>query len=238
MRLSVRMKRVEEKINTTKLEPCGEPAPMDNYYINTELLNSLPLGEELMLFLSDKPFAEGEVTIALPPVPFYKLLKNTARYEHRTERAGKTRRAANTPGLPVTLAYVKKSALEDEFIAARKPIYYGICAVAEAAVEEPEPAAVDDAEIADEVTGADTVAVFDDFLRASVRVQRGGRLTTRQIWSVWAARCGADPADKVVVGVRFMDVSRRFHATFGATAAKNPARIDGSHQRYWSGYTI
>ena len=234
MLLSVRMKRIEDKFATTKLEPCGEPAPLKNYYINTELLNSLPLGEELMLFLSDRPIAEGEVIVALPPVPFFKLLKNSVRYEHRT---AKDRRAANTPELPVTLSYVKRTDLPDEFIAARKPLYSGICPVPEAVAEE-EQATVDTTDLADEVAGADAVAAFDAFLRERVRVQRSGRITSRQIWGVWVARCSADPADDPIAGVAFSDVSRRFRVTFGATAAKGPTRIDGMSQRYWSGYTI
>ena len=233
MRLSVRMKRVEDKFTTTKLEPCGEPPPINSYYINTELLNSLPLGEELMLFLSDEPFAEGEVTIALPPVPFFKLLKNSVRYEHRT---AKDRRAANTPELPVTLSYVKRADLPDEFIVARKPLYSGISLVPEAVVEEEEEVTIVD--VVEEATGPDAAAAFVAFLRERVRVQRGGRLTSRQIWRVWAARWGADPADDPIAGVAFSDVSRQFRKVFGATAAKNPARIDGSHQRYWAGYTI
>ena len=232
MLLSVRMKRVEDKFATTKLEPCGEPTPLTNHYINTQLLNSLPLGEELMLFLSDRPFAEGEVIVALPPVPFFKLLKNSVRYEHRT---AKDQRAANTPELPVTLSYVKRAALEDEFIAARKPIYFGISPVTETDVEEDLVTIVD---VVDEPTGPDAAAVFVAFLRERVRVQRGGRLTSRQIWSVWAARWGADPADDPIAGVAFSDVSRQFRATFGATTAPSPARIDGAHQRYWTGFAI
>ena len=238
VRLIIKMKVVEEKVNTTKLAPIEEPAPLDSFYVNTQILNSLPSEEERELVLADEPFAEGEVAIAFLPVPFYKLLKNTVRFQHRVSTGGKDRGATNTPALPVTLSYVKKSYLPDDFIAARKSLYSGLRAVTKAVAEEQEPATVDDTDVAAEVAGADAIAAFDNFLRASVRVQRGGRLTTRQIWPVWAARWGADPADKVVGGVRYMDVSRRFRATFGATAAKDPTRIDGELQRYFSGYAI
>ena len=238
MRLIIRMKVVEEKINTTKLEPCDEPAPLDSFFVNTERLNSLPSEEERELVLADEPFAEGEVSIAFPPIPFYKLLKTTVRFEHRVSTGGKDRRATNTPALPVTLSYVKKSHLPDDFIAARKSLYSGLRAVTKAVAEEQERALVGDTESADEVAGADAVAAFDAFLKASVRVQRGGRITSRQIWEVWAARWGADSKERVIAGVRFIDVSRRFRATFGATAAKDPTRIDGELQRYFSGYAI
>ena len=106
MRLSVRMKKIEGRVNTTRLEPPDEAPPMDNFYVNTEALNSiLPAEDAFILHISDTPFAEGEVTLALPPVPFYKLLKNTVRYEHRVEKNGKDRRVTNTPALPVTLSY-------------------------------------------------------------------------------------------------------------------------------------
>ena len=81
-------------------------------------------------------------------------------------------------------------------------------------------------------------AAFDAFLRESVRVKKGGRLTSRQIWAVWAARWGADPEDRVIAGVRFADVAGRLRALFGTAAAKDPTRIDGRLQRYWSGYAI
>ena len=105
-------------------------------------------------------------------------------------------------------------------------------AVIEAVIEDEEQTAVEDANV------TDPYSAFDAFLRERVRVQRGGRITSRQIWEVWAARWGADSKERVIAGVRFIDVSRRFHSTFGATAAKDSTRIDGSHQRYWSGYTI
>ena len=46
MLLRVRMKKVEDKLNTTKLEPCDDPAPLKDHYINTEFLTSLPFGTE------------------------------------------------------------------------------------------------------------------------------------------------------------------------------------------------
>ena len=236
MRLSVRMKKVEEKVNTTKLEPCREPAPMDSYYINTEFLTSLPFGtEELILHLSDEPLPEGEVAIAFPSLPFTRSTKNLTRFEIQNDRGRRLRSSLENP---VTQAFVYNDELGAEFIKEKRPLYSGISPVTEAAVEEPEPAAVDDTEIAAEVAGADAIAAFDAFLKASVRVQRGGRITSRQIWEVWAARWGADSKERVIAGVRFIDVSRRFRATFGATAAKDPTRIDGELQRYFSGYAI
>ena len=238
MRLIIKMKVVEEKVNTTKLEPIEEPAPLDSFYVNTQILNSLPSEEERELVLADEPFAEGEVALAFPPVPFYKLLKNYVRFEHRVSKDGKERRATSSPELPVTLSYVRKSDLPDDFIAARKSLYSGLRAVTKAVAEEQEPATVDDTDVAAEVAGADAIAAFDAFLKASVRVQRGGRLTTIQIWEVWAARWGADSKERVIAGVRFIDVSGRVRKVFEATAAQTPTRIDGKSQRYWQGYKI
>ena len=57
MRLSVRLKKVEEKVNTTKFEPIDEAPPLDNYYIDTTAVYLMPFDtEEHMLFLSDEPF--------------------------------------------------------------------------------------------------------------------------------------------------------------------------------------
>ena len=76
MRLIIRMKVVEEKINTTKLEPCDEPAPLDSFFVNTERLNSLPSEEERELVLADEPFAEGEVSIDFPAYPLLQTAEN------------------------------------------------------------------------------------------------------------------------------------------------------------------
>ena len=235
MLLRVRMKKVEDKLNTTKLEPCDEPAPLKDHYINTEFLTSLPFGtEELILHLSDEPLPEGEVAIAFPSLPFNRSTKNLTRFEIQNDRGRRLRSSLENP---VTQAFVYNDELGAEFIKEKRPLYSGISPVPEAVVEE-QQATVDATDLTDEVAGADAVAAFDAFLKASVRVQRGGRITSRQIWEVWAARWGADSKERVIAGVRFIDVSRRFRATFGATAAKDPTRIDGELQRYFSGYAI
>ena len=236
MRLSVRIRKIEEKINTTKFELLADPAPMDNYYIDTGFLNSLPFDtEELNLHLSDEPFNEGEVTIAFPPLPFIRSTKNKTRFEMQNDRG---RRLRSSLECPVTQAFVYNDSLGTEIIMNERPLHSGICPVTEAAVEEEEQVTIVDTEVVEEATGPDALAAFDAFLRERVRVQPGGRLTSRQIWRVWAARWGADPDDDPITGVAFSDVSRRFRATFGATTAPNPTRIDGSHQRYWANYTI
>ena len=239
MRLDVRIRKIEEKISTTKFEPLGASPPMKDFYPNTKLVNSLPFDtEDMVLSISTKPFAAGEVALAFPRVPFFKEFGRVVRYEHRIERRGKEQRAPNTPELPVTLAYVNKSDLEDKFVADQEPIFFGLSPVTEAVSADQKQSAVEDVGVDEEIVAADALAAFDDFLRDSVRVRRGSRLTSRQIWRVWAARWGADPDDEVVAGVAFTDVSRRFRTTFGATTAPNPARIDGAHQRYWANYTI
>ena len=239
MRRRARIRRVEEKVNTTHYQFLGESPPMKSFFPNTEIVSSLPFDtEELVLTISDESLAGGEVSIAFPPVPFYRELKSTVRYEHRVERRGKDRRAANTPELPVTLVYVNKSALDDDFIAAQKPIHFGLSPVTESVEDDEVQAGTEDIAIDGESARADALAVFDDFIKESVRECKGGRLTSRQIWGVWAARWDTSPADRMIAGVRYTDVSRRIRATVGAAAAKNPTRIDGSLQRYWPNYTI
>ena len=90
----------------------------------------------------------------------------------------------------------------------------------------------------EKIEAADDIDAFDAFLRDSVRVQRGGRLTSRQIWAAWAARWNTSPDERVIADVRFADVSRRVRGVFGISAAPSPTRIDGRLQRYWSGYVI
>ena len=236
MRLSVRIRKFEEKMNTTKFEPLDEAPPLDNYYVHTDALKLMPFDtEDLMLFLSDEPFNEGEVTIAFPPLPFIRSTKNKSRFEIQNDRG---RRLRSSLEYPVTQAFVYNDSLGTEIITNERPLYSGICPVTEAAVEEEEQVTIVDTEVVDEATGPDALAAFDAFLRERVRVQPGGRLTSRQIWRVWAARWGADLDDDPIAGVAFSDVSRQFRKVFGATTAKNSARIDGSHQRYWANYTI
>ena len=235
MRLDVRIRKGAEKINTTQFELLGESPAMKDFYINSEGLTLLPFDtEELVLSISSQAFADGEVALAIPPLPFFKEFARVVRYEHRIERRGKERRAPSTPDLFVTLAYVNKADLEEQFVADRLPIFFGLSPVTEAAAETQKPAVIE--------TAAEPVAhvavTFDAFLRERVRVQRDGRLTSRQIWAVWAARWSADPDDDLIAGIRFADVSRRFRGVFGATAATNPTRIDGILQRYWPGYRI
>ena len=236
MRLSVRLKKVEEKVNTTKFEPIDEAPPLDNYYIDTTAVYLMPFDtEEHMLFLSDEPFKEGEVAVAFPPLPFIRSTKNKTRFEIQNDRGRRLRTSLENP---VTQAFVYNEALGADFIRDERPLYSGISPVAEAAVEE-ERATVDDTDVAAEVAGADVAAAtFDAFLRESVRVQQGGRITSRQIWGVWASRCGIDSNERVIAGVRFIDVSRRFRSVFGVSAVKDPTRINGFLQRYWLDYTI
>ena len=244
MRLDVRIRKIEEKISTTKFEPLGASPPMKDFYANTEVVaSSLPSDTgDLVLSISTQPFAAGEVVLAFPPMPFFKEFTDVVRYQHTAERKGKGRRkdrpAPNTPDTPVTLAYVNKADLDDEFVAEKRPIYFGLSPVTKNGAESEEQAPGDDIDVGEKTDRTAALAAFDAFLRDTIRVKRGNRLTSRQIWAVWAARCGAEHDDEVLAGVAFSDVSRRFRTTFGATTAPNPARIDGAHQRYWANYTI
>lgn len=239
MRLDVRIRKVEKKINTTQFELLGESPPMESFYVNTETVTSLPFDtREMVLTISSEPFADGEVALAFPPVPFFKAFRRVVRYEYRIKRRGKERRVSNTPDTPVNLAYVNKEVLEDEFIAEQKPIYFGISAVTKAVIEDEKQAAAGDVADDDEIDRADAIAAFDAFLRESVRFQRGRKLTSRQILAVWRVRWDADPDDEVIRGIQLADVARRFRVVFGVTMLKDPTRIDGDSQRYWNGFTI
>ena len=232
----VSMKRVEQKTYTTQCVPCDADAPMDSFYPDTEALKAMPFDTaEFMLSISDKPFAEGDVDLAFPPLPFVRSTKNKTRFEIRNDRG---RRLRSSPEYPVTQAFIYNDALHAEAIEERRPIYFGISAVTELVVDNKEPAALDDVGVGDEIDRAAAFAAFDAFLRETVRVKRGSRLTSRRIWPVWAERWGADPADEVIGGLKLIDVARRFRAVFGVTMVETGTRSDGYSQRYWQDYTI
>lgn len=141
MRLDVRMRKVEKKPYTTKCVPCETPAPLAEFFPDTKVLTSLISdANEFRLFISDKPFAPGEVDLALPPLPFIRSTKNLIRFEFLNSRGWRLRTSSE---YPVTLALIYNDALDKEFIAERKPIHFGISAITDAAVEDekrPEPA--------------------------------------------------------------------------------------------------
>ena len=243
MRLDPRMKKIEEKINTTKYEPSGDFRPMRNFYPNTEAMSSLPFDtDEILLSISDEPFDDGEVALVFPPVPFHEIRGNSVLYQHTAERKKTSRRkprpAPSTPELPATQVYVIRSFLDGNFVAARKPLYLGISAIPETVIEDEKPPTANDGGSGDAIDRADALAALDAFLRDYVRVQRRARLTSRQIWAMWAKYHQADSASEVIRGIRLRDISRRFRAVFGVIMVENSTRIDGIHQRYWDGYII
>ena len=245
MRITVMMKMNRITKNTTMFSSLDDPAPMRDLYINSKCLESARLEsvDTVIVVISTEPITTDGVILALPPVPFYKLTQNTARYEHRDTKDGKDRPSANTRELPVTRVYVDKSILDDKFIAERMPIFFGVSGVmekagrvADIAAETAGTASV--TEVVGETGDSAVRAAFDAFLRESVRVEEDGKITTRQIWRVWAARWGDDPDEPVIAGIRYSDVAGRVRAILGVVAAKNPTRVDGRLQRYWSGYAI
>ena len=141
MRLDVRMRKVEKKTYTTKCVPCETPAPLDDFFPDTNVLTSvISDANEYQLFISTKPFAPGEVDLALPPLPFIRSTKNLTRFGFLNARG---RRLRTSSEYPVTLALIYNDALDREFIAEQKPIYLGISAITDAVVEDekrPEPA--------------------------------------------------------------------------------------------------
>ena len=257
MRRAILVKWTGTTQNTTAFLCLDRPVPLDRFHINTSYLKAGGLGEQkfLLLVISTEPFTAGEVTLAPPPVPFYKKTTNKVRYQHLRVRDGKDRLAPNTPSLPVTLAYVNRWALDDKFIAQQGPVFFGVAGVmmgderpaddaaemadadggakvageiADAEDVDAEIVADDSApEFAGETADAADRTAFDAFLRETVRAEDGGKLTSRRVWRVWAERCGADPAEPVIAGIRFTDVAGRVRATLGAAAAETPTRVDG-----------
>ena len=239
MRLSVVIRRVEEKARTTRFELVGESPPMTGFYVNRERLAALTFDTgEMVLTISSKPFGDGEAMIAFPPVPFFKEHKDVVRYQHTTESKGKARFAPSTFDLPVTQAYVDKDVLKDDMLNNQTPIYFGVSAVNEVVIEDEKQDVTSDIAVEDEIFDGVAIAAFDDFLRESIQVKRGGRLTSRQIWAVWAARWNAESDAKTVAGVQFREVSTRFYDVFKVRAEPTPTRIEGRSQRYWSHFTI
>ena len=243
MRLDMRIKKVDTTKFTTVFEPVCRPGAMKNFYVNTEAVSSLPVDlatEELGLAISSYPIADGAMALAFPPVPFYKAHISVVQYQYTDEMKNQGRRKSapartSTPELPVTRAYVRRATIDDHLVAERKPLHFAIYLVTAVSSDRTQAAVANVGEVIDRAAALDRL---DAFLREHVRVKRGSRLTSRQVWAAWARHCGADPADELIAGVRFLDVAPRFRAVFGVTTATNSTRIDGRHQRYWDGYAI
>ena len=244
MKRSMRMKLDGVTKNTSRYLPMDDPWILENFYPNSHYMASAGLGKTLKIILvvSTEKFADGEVDLAFPPVPFDEELSRLVRYRHTVERSGKERQATNTPELPVTLAYANKAALPAEFIARRRPIHFGVSALVEGTGRDTEVAdETADLEVAAETSehaAAEGVTGFDAFLTESVREEEGGRLTTRRVWRVWAEKWEADPDEQVIAGVQFDEVAGRVSEILGVTTAKDPTRVDGKSQRYWPGHAI
>ena len=239
MRLDVRIRKVAEKTRTTEYEILGEAPPMKDFYVNTEKLVVLPYDTaEMVLSISAEPFANGEVALAFPPVPFFREFKRVVRYERRVERRGKDRRAPNTPDTPVNLAYVNKADLENEFVADRKPIYFGLSPVADAVSGDRTQPLTEDVGAADEAVRAALLEALDQFLRDRFRPQRGARLTSQDVHDEFIHQEGANLSEDALNSLQLIDISRRVRAIFGVTMVKTGTRINGRHQRYWANYTI
>ena len=127
MKITALITKVGDKVNTVQYKLLGDSPPMTHFYPNKDLIASLPFDTEvMMLTISDGPFALGEVAFAFPPIPFSTAFDSLVRYQHSVERRGKEKRARNTLALPVTLAYVRRAALDADFVAAQGPIYFGL----------------------------------------------------------------------------------------------------------------
>ena len=88
-----------------------------------------------------------------------------------------------------------------------------------------------------EIHSDDDVAAFEEFLGTSITECARSRLTTGDIWNVWAARYDASPTDDVIAGIRRRDVGRVFRAYFSVPPAER-GRVDGRVQYHWKGYAV
>ena len=233
MRFTTIMRPTEPKASTTVCTSLDNPPPLRPCYVNSEFLASSGLGhfDAIGVVVSSKELGDG--ALALQPLPFSDTTPNTVRYELKIVANGRARTAPTTSAQPLTWAYIEKWALPDDFIAAKKPIYIGLFGVVSGAK------AIKAAAVAvHEVARVDALAGFDDFLGDAVRAVKGGQLTSRRVWRVWAELWDADPKERVIGGVNFDDVAARISAVLGVNAAKAPTRVDSRSQRYWPGYDI
>ena len=230
----VKMRKGERMHYTTKCEPCDpEKAFLDAFYLDTEFLNSLTFDTaEFMLWISDRPFAEGEVDVSFPPLPFVKSTKNRTRFEIQNERG---RRLRTSTEYPVTQVFIKNLALDAEIIDEGRQLYFGISAITESDVVDGKGVLVPDTEVVDKAVRAAALAALDAFLRARIRTQRGARLISQDVFDEIQKE---DLPEDVLKCIQLTDIARRFRAIFGVTMAATPTRIKGKSHRYWDGYTL
>ena len=233
----IRMKRGADLTYTTKCEPYdAADAPLDAFYPDTEVLNSLPFDTaEYNLWISDEPFAEGQVDVAFPPLPFVKSTKNKTRFEIQNKHG---RRLRTSLEYPATQAFIYNAALDAETIDEKRPLYSGISAVTEAVTAVEKPVVVPDTEAADELARAAILAAVDAFIRARFRPLRGAKLTSRDVHDAFIEEEGENFSEDALNSLQLIDISRRVRAIFGVTMEPNPTRIKGRSQKYWDGYTI
>ena len=172
MRITTIMRPTEPKGNTIVYASLDNPPPLRPCYFNSGFLSSSGFGSfaDIGVVISTEKLADGDVALALPPLPFSDTTPNTVRYEHRTVRGSKERTALTTPAQPVTRMYVEKWALPDRFIAAKKSVHIGLCAIVSGAKQIKAAAAA-----LEEVAKLKALAGLDDFLDGAVREEEGGK---------------------------------------------------------------
>ena len=241
MRIDVRIKKVGYKKRTTEYEILGKlHGKSPHFFVNTEKVSSLPFDTtEMILSMASQPFADGEVAAAFPPVPFSHASDDVVRYRHMIERKGrrKPRQAPNTPELGVTLVYIKRSNLDDDFVAGQGSIYFGLSPAPEAVSSDRTQAAADVGAV-DEGVRAAILEAIDVFVMRRFRPQRGAWVTSRDIRDEFIEEEGHNFSEDELNNLRPIDITRRVRAIFGVTMVATPTRIKGRHQRYWDGYTI
>ena len=82
MLLVVRIRKVEEKKNTTQYELLGDSVSTKELYVNTQAVSSLSFDtEEMLLTLSSEPFADGVAPRVSPKGSTAPSTSPGARYE-------------------------------------------------------------------------------------------------------------------------------------------------------------
>ena len=190
MRITIPMVFSKTTPRTTVFAAADPAAAMRTVYVITALLHAKSIDtEQLILVISDVPFADGEARMAIH-----------MRFSRRTKTMSVF--TAVDEGAPVHTAYVNTETLRSQGSDGQE-IFLGISDT---------PFAEDEAR----VLSGDT---FEMFLSASVIRRHDCRLTTAHIWNGWAAHCGADPYSATIAGVRRSDLARRFRTLFSAPRA-------------------
>ena len=261
MRIQVPMTRGADKKFTTECKPNATVSnpPLDGLYPDSEWLSDLPFDtSHFLLSISDQPYREGEVHVALPKIPFVRSTKRKTRFEIQNDRG---RRLRSSKQFPVTQSFLRNEALSSAIKSDQGGIYLGISPLRQPASQGVSErtkdttqfagmsASQDDSEAdsqsrdlsaatASTRDEADRAAALDwlaHYMETDVVFQHGARLTSLQIL---ARIRDAAPAYEIVRHITRADITRVFKMRYRVGMEKASARIDGKHQKYWLNFAL